>query len=74
MQSSIEIFRSRTVFRQGFFVKITKWRRIRDRRRWQPRELIDSDSGECFVDFEAAGTSESTSTLECFRQRILSTE
>ena len=47
---------------------------MRDRRRWQPRELIDSDSGECFVDFEAAGVSESRSTLECFRQRILSTE
>ena len=30
--------------------------------------------GECFVDFEAAGVSESRSTLECFRQRILSTE
>ena len=36
--------------------------------------VIDSDSGECFVDFEAAGVSESRSTLECFRQRILSTE
>ena len=29
---------------------------------------------QCFVDFEAAGVSESRSTLECFRQRILSTE
>ena len=37
-------------------------------------KLIDSDSGECFVDFEAAGTSEATSTVECFRQRIFSTE
>ena len=35
---------------------------------------IDSDSGECFVDFEAAGVSESRRTLECFRQPILSTE
>ena len=26
------------------------------------------------MDFEGAGTSESTSTLECFRQGILSTE
>ena len=26
------------------------------------------------MDFEAAGTSEATSTLECFRQRILSTD
>ena len=74
MRSAIGIFWSRAVFRQDFFVKIRNGGRIRDRRRWQPRELIDSDSGECFVDFEAAGTSESTSTLECFRQRILSTE
>ena len=71
MRSAIEIFCSRVVFRQRFFIKIMKWRTNTTLTPVATEGFIDSDSGECFVDFEAA--SEAASTLECFRQRIRST-
>ena len=66
MRSAIEIFCSRVVFRQRFFRKNNEMADEYDAN--AGGKIINSDSGECFVDFEAAGTSEAASTLECLRQ------
>ena len=71
MRSAIEIFCRRAVFQQRFFVTNNEMADEYDTDSGGNRgSLINIDAGECFVDFEAAETSEATSTLECF----LSTE
>ena len=70
VQLAIEIFCSRG-FSTFFCKKKKKWQTNMTLMPGQLRKLIDSDSGEYFVDFEAAETNEATSTLEFFRERIL---
>ena len=73
MRSAIDIFCSRVDFRQRFLVNNNEMADEYDTDAGGNRgSLLTVILGECFVNFEAAGISEATSSLECFRQRSLS--